>query len=427
MSGVLRGWWRSWYDKEQFEFPLPDDWDLVEARMQGGPTLTDAEIEEKLAQPISTRQISHLARGRRDAVIAIDDLNRPTEAFRILPFVLKELNKGGIPDTQIQIIVSLGTHRPLTRIDLEKKVGVEILQRVRVYNHNPYLNLVHVGNTSFGTPILINGQFAAADLKLSLGMLAPHSYAGFSGGGKIVLPGLASWETVLTNHKPASKVLSGQVGQVAGNLRRAEIDEAAKLAGLEFSIITVSNQAGETAGIFCGDVNEAFRVGAEFAANIYATDIPTDADIGIFNAFPKDTELMQALNSLSAWNPGAGARDVVRPGGTIVVITYAAEGHGWLGLINPGGPLHHRRDKNPVYQKMLENRELHFMSPNLTQVMLQDHYPPQVRVYPDWTAMRAKLQERHLGGTRVAFFPCGPLQIGVNDLKLARTASLRQS
>lgn len=136
---------------------------------------------------------------------------------------------------------------------------------------------------------------------------------------------------------------------------------------------------------------------------------------------------MQALNSLSAWNPGAGARDVVRPGGTIVVITYAAEGHGWLGLINPGGPLHHRRDKNPVYQKMLENRELHFMSPNLTQVMLQDHYPPQVRVYPDWTAMRAKLQERHLGGTRVAFFPCGPLQIGVNDLKLARTASLRQS
>ncbi len=420
MSATLRGWWRSWYGKEQFAFPLPDGWELVEARMRGAPTLSDEEIRARLLQPIASPPLRELARGRRDAVIAIDDLNRPTEAFRILPFVLQELNAGGIADEQIQIIVSLGTHRPLTRIDLEKKVGADILNRVRVYNHNPYLNLVDVGTTSFGTRVLINGQFAASDLKISLGMFAPHSYAGFSGGGKIILPGLSSWETVLGNHKPASKILSGQVGQVEGNTRRSEIDEAAKLAGLEFSINVVSNEAGETAGLFGGDVTEAFRVGAKFAGEVYATTIPTDADVGIFNAFPKDTELLQALNSLSAWNPGAGERDVVRAGGTIVVMTYAAEGHGWLGLINPGAPLHHRRDKNPVYKKMLENRELYFLSPNLSDAMLQDHYPPQVRVYPHWNALCDKLLTRHPHGARVAFFPCGPLQIGYNDLKLAQ-------
>lgn len=415
----MRGWWRSWYGKEQFALPLPEGWELVEARMHGGPTLSDAEIRERLLQPIGTPPLRELAHGRRDAVIAIDDLNRPTEAFRILPPVLDELNAGGIADEQIQIIVSLGTHRPLTRIDLEKKVGADILNRVRVYNHNPYLNLVEVGTTRFGTRVLINGQYAASDLKLSLGMFAPHSYAGFSGGGKIILPGLASWETVLANHKPASKILSGQVGQVEGNTRREEIDEAAKFAGLEFSMIAVSNEAGETADLFCGDVTEAFRAGAKRAAVAYATEIPVDADIGIFNAFPKDTELMQALNSLSAWNPGAGEHDVVRSGGSIVVITYAAEGHGWLGLINPGAPLHQRRDRNPVYKKMLENRELYFLSPNLSRAMLQDHYPPQVRVYPDWNALSTKLTERHGAHARVAFFPCGPLQIGKNDLKLA--------
>jgi lactate racemase len=423
LPDVLRAWWRSWYNKEEFQFPLPEDWKLLDARMRGGPTLTDNQIRERLSQPINSPRLRELAKGRRDVCICIDDMTRPTEAFRILPIVLEELHAAGLSDDQIFIMVSLGTHRPLTRIDLMKKIGPKMLQAVRVYNHNPYLNLTQVGVTSFGTPVLINSIFAAADLKISLGMIAPHSYAGFSAGGKIVLPGLASWETVLTNHKPASKILSGQVGQIEGNTRRDEIDEAARLAGLEFSMNVVCNEQGETAELFCGDITDAWRAGGKRAAQIYATDVPIGADIGIFNAFPKDTEMLQALNALNPWNPGAGRKDVVREGGSIVVITAASEGHGWLGLINPGAPLHQRRDKHPVYQQMLANRKLYFLSPNLSRVDLMEHYPPEVTVMPSWPELLSELQKRHAADTTVAFFPSAPLQMGIEDLKALKHLS----
>jgi nickel-dependent lactate racemase len=422
MTAALRGWWRSWYGKEEFRFPLPAGWKLVDARMRGAPALTDSEIRERVGQPIGSPSLRELARGRRSACIAVDDLTRPTETFRILPAVHDELRAAGLRDEQILVLVSLGTHRPLTRIDLAKKVGEGVLRAVRVQNHNPYLNLTQVGTTRFGTPVLINAAFAAADLKIGIGLLAPHAYAGFSAGGKIVMPGLASWETVLANHKPATQVLAGRVGQVHGNTRREEIDEAARLAGLEFSLNAVSNEAGETAGLFGGDVTEAWRAAADCAAQVYATVVPTGMDVGIFNAFPKDTELLQALNALTPWNPGAGRRDVVRPGGSIVIITAASEGHGWLGLNNPGAPLHQRRDRHPIYRQMLVDRALYFLSPNLSQADLLEHYPPEVKVLPDWPALRQALSERHPGGATAAFFPCAPLQIGPEALEVPHLA-----
>ena len=419
MTNELRAWWGSWHDKTEFAFPLPERWELINAPMRDAPTLTDREIETRLEQPIGSPELRTLARGRRNACIAIDDLTRPTETFRILPPVIRMLNDAGIADDDILIIVSLGTHRPLQRQDLLKKIGPEILRRIRVHNHNPYLNLVNVGTTSFGTPLLLNATFYAADLKLSVGMVAPHSYAGFSAGGKIILPGLASWETVLSNHKPASKILSGQVAQIQGNTRRAEMNEAARLAGLEFSVNVVSNAKGETAALYCGETQAAWRAAALRAVEIYATDMPTDVDIGVFNAFPKDTELLQALNSLTPWNPGAGHRDVVRDGGSIVVITAASEGHGWLGLNNPGGPLHQRRDKHPVYAQMLANRRLYFLSPNLARADMLDHYPPEVQLFNEWNDLRAALEARHPTTARAAFFPCAPLQLSRADIKLA--------
>jgi hypothetical protein len=127
---------------------------------------------------------------------------------------------------------------------------------------------------------------------------------------------------------------------------------------------------------------------------------------------------MQALNSLTPWNPGAGHRDVVREGGTIVVMTAASEGHGWLGLINPGAPLHERRDRHPVYRQMLASRQLYFLSPNLSQADLQDHYPPEVQVVPTWNKLRPLLEARHTTPATVAFFPSAPLQVRLADLRL---------
>jgi nickel-dependent lactate racemase len=414
----LEAWWKSWHGRERFRFPLPEDWSLEIAGIADAPTLSDSDILDRLAAPVGTPALRELAHGRSTACIAIDDLNRPTETFRILPPILDELEAAGIPADRILVIASLGTHRPLTRQDFLKKVGPAVLKRVRVYNHNPYLNLEKVGTTSFGTEVRVNGLWAASDLRIGIGTLAPHGYAGFSGGGKIVLPGLSSWETVLANHKPANNTLSGHVGRIAGNTRRQEIDEAGALAGLAFVVNTVSNAEGRTAELVCGHPVEAFRTAARFARRIYATKLPRDVDVGVFNAFPKDTELLQALNALSAWNPVAGHADLVREGGTIVLITAASEGHGWLGLINPGGPLHERRDRHPVYREMLRSRRMFFLSPNLEKPDLLDHYPPEVELFHEWEPLRQQLETLHGSRARVGFLPCGPLQIAAEDLHI---------
>ena len=198
MTAELRGWWRSWYGKRSLDCGCPPTGRLIASGCARAHAERTAQIAARLLS--AHRHLKPPSpQGRRNACIAIDDMTRPTETFRILPHVLAELQAAGLRPEDILIIVSLGTHRPLTRPDLLKKVGLAVLQQVRIQNYNPYLNFTQVGITRFGTPLLINSAFAAADLKLSIGLIAPHAYAGFSAGGKIVLPGLASRETVLTN------------------------------------------------------------------------------------------------------------------------------------------------------------------------------------------------------------------------------------
>ena len=126
------------------------------------------------------------------AAIAVDDLTRPTQAYRFLPFILEELHQGGIRDENIKIIMAIGCHRPLMKADQEKKLGKKTANRFPVYNHHPYENLVNVGTTSRGTPVIINRYFVESDVKIGVGFITPHPTAAFGGGGKIVIPGLGS-------------------------------------------------------------------------------------------------------------------------------------------------------------------------------------------------------------------------------------------
>jgi nickel-dependent lactate racemase len=382
--------------------------------MTDGPTIKDKAILDAIKNPIDSEPVEKLAKGKKKICIAIDDLDRSTETDRIIPHILSDLNAAGVNDENIYIVVSLGTHRPLTRDDMIKKVGLKIIKRIKFYNHNAWENLHYLGKSSYGSPIYINKFFAKADLKIGIGMLSPHPYAGFSGGGKLILPGLSGMDTIELNHKPVNSALSGRIGQIEGNTRRAEMEEITKKVGLDFLVNTVSNSKGETAGIFCGEHSEVFESGAEFAKEIYSTDVKYGQDIGIFNAFPKDNELLQALNALNIWSTREESHAIVKKGGAIVIITAAMEGCGYHALGDIGMRLHIRRDKHGSFKELFNGRTFIYFSPNLIKADIYDHYPKNVLLFNKIEKLMDYLKKNFGNGSNVGIFPCAPLQMDKN-------------
>ncbi len=414
----------AWHGARAAHLDVHPGWQIQTCGMADAPSIDDAAIIAALRTPIQGPRLSELAhtklasQGDKARVcIAIDDLERPTEAWRIVPTLLDELNMGGVSDEQVYVIVSLGTHRPLNREDLVKKLGEQTLERVRVYNHSAYQNLVTLGETSYGTPVEINRDYAEAHLKIAVGMLSPHAFAGYSGGGKIIMPGLAGFNTVLRNHKPVVQGLSGRTGQVAGNTRRAEIEEAARIAGLDWLVNCVANSRAETSAVFAGEPEAVYLAAARLAQRTYCTDVVYQNDIAIFNAFPKDTELIQALNSLNVWTSQKPERLIVKPGGTVVFVTASTHGVGTHGLFGPGGALFVRRDKHGLFAEILNGRDAAFYSPNLYPPNLIGIYPPSVMLFREWGPLLDWLVSKHGTDARVAVFPTGPLQIAREDIE----------
>jgi nickel-dependent lactate racemase len=192
----------AWYENNEFEIQFPDSWEVTICYMKGHdrPLLNDQGFREAFANPIGTRPIRELARGKNDVVILFDDMSRPTKIARIIPYVLEELEAAGIKDSSIRFIAAVGTHGALNRIDFVKKLGEEVVSRFPIYNHNPYENCTPLGSTSRETPLAVNSDFMGCDFKISIGSILPHYLTGFSGGGKIIMPGVASIDTMFHNH-----------------------------------------------------------------------------------------------------------------------------------------------------------------------------------------------------------------------------------
>ncbi len=413
-SKTVRIPWKSWYGNEQLELKFPATWQVTKEDMKGAKRLSEADIRSRIKNPIGTPSLKELARHKRSVCIAIDDMTRPTEVYKILPAVLEELKQAGVDENEIFILASLGTHRPLTRDDLVKKVGGSVVKRFRVYNHNCYENVKYIGDTSFGTPVHVNKFYLTADLKVGIGMIAPHTLAGFSGGGKLVFPGLCGIETIELNHAPKDLVIKGQIGNIRDNTRRQEIEEGAKMAGLDFIITTVQNAKGETAGIFTGHPDMSFRKAAESAREIYATQVKYDQEVAVFNAFPKDTELLQVLQALNIWATRDEDKALVKRGGTIVVITASSEGCGWHGLKSVGMRKFVRKDELVNFKKLMEGRQIFFLCPNVNAREFHDYFPDSVFLFHHWNGLLSWLEKTHGPETKASIYPSGPLQMDAN-------------
>jgi len=305
-----------WYENTEMELNFPPSWAVFFCPMKGGERkrLTPEQREKAFLNPIGSKSIQELAKGKKEVVILFDDLARPTPVSEIVPYVLRELKKAGISDEQIRFIVALGAHGAQTANDFRKKLGQEVLDRFPVYNHHPFDHCTYLGKTHQGTPVSINREVMACDLKIGIGSIVPHSFSGFGGGGKIILPGVAHIDSIAYNHGILVKEHPGCVGigKIEGNIPRVDIEEAAKMASLDVKIDAIINLRGEITGLFVGDPILEYREGIKLAKEVYATTPAKNMDIVVVNAYSKPNECAIA--------PFIGIPSLKEQGGDLVII-----------------------------------------------------------------------------------------------------------
>jgi lactate racemase len=291
----------AWYGDSALELDMPEEWVIEERAPQPLPALSADGIRAALAAPIGARPLEAIARGRRSGVIIIDDITRPTPTALLLPPVIAALRAAGIERNKILVMVAGGTHDAATAADVAKKVGSD-LDGIDVVAHDMRASrLEDLGTSPCGIPITVNAQVAAADVTIGIGGIYPHPAAGFSGGSKIVAPGVCGFETASQLHDTLPK--AGR-GNTAANAFRNEVDAIAGRIGLDFIVNAVLNQDRQVGALFCGDTVAAHGAGMRFARDVYAVDPADHADIVIADAYPFDTYLHFALDR--AFWPFAG-------------------------------------------------------------------------------------------------------------------------
>lgn len=281
----------------------------------------EGEIRRALAEPIGAPALREAARGAGNVVILADDMTRQTPVEMIIPAVLDELNTAGVRDDQVTVVVALGTHRPMTLAELDDHFGVQVTRRVKVIN-NPWQDpteMVDLGVSENGTPVTVSRVVLDADFLIGVGSVVPHHIPGYSGGAKIVQPGITGAATTGATHYLSTRTRRSYLGLVE-NVVRAEMESIADRVGLAAILNVVLNPAGEMIEAFYGHPIQAHRAAAVVSQQVYGIELPRQADIVIAGSHPCDIEFWQAHKSLYP------ADMAVREGGTIIVVTPCPEG-----------------------------------------------------------------------------------------------------
>ena len=282
-------------------------------------------VRDSLEHPIGSPRLRELAVGKRRVTVIASDHTRPVPSRVIMPQMLAEIRAGN-PDAEITILVATGLHRGTTREELESKFGAEIVARERIVVHDcdDKTNLVSLGELPSGGNLSVNRLAVETDLLAAEGFIEPHFFAGFSGGRKSVLPGVAGRETVLYNHNARFIAsASARTGVLDGNPIHADMLFAARAAKLAFVVNVVIDAAHQPIFSVAGDCVEAHEKGCAFLASMCRVDaVPADIAISSNGGYPLDQNIYQSVKGMTA------AEATVKPGGVIVMFARAADGHG---------------------------------------------------------------------------------------------------
>lgn len=289
----------------------------------------DEELHRALETPIASPPLRDVARGKKSAAISVCDITRPAPNSQTLPPLLHCLEQAGISREAITILIATGLHRAATESEIREICGPEIASQYKVVNHNArdLASHRHMGTTAAGTPIYIDDRFISADLHITLGLIEPHLMAGFSGGRKLVAPGLAAQETIKVLHSPKfMRAPRSAEGFIKDNPLHRELLEIARIARHDFLLDVVLTRKRAIAGIFAGNPAEAHLTGAEFVTRVMLEqlDAPLDGVITSAAGYPLDLTFYQAIKGITA------ASHIVKPGGQILLIAECKEGAGAL-------------------------------------------------------------------------------------------------
>lgn len=311
---------------EKLALSVPATWRLVDDHCPTALAATDdvdASLEEALAAPVGTSSLRDLA-GQR-IVIAVDDISRPTPVWRWFGALLRYLQSRGARREDLRVIFALGVHRPMSAEEASAKLGAGNLQGLAWENHNcrnEELNPL-IGTTARGTPVRLNRRLIEADLILCVGAIEPHPLLGFGGGLKMLLPGLASEETIATNHMQGVSSRRYNYVGVEESPMRLDLEEAAgMLSAPIFVINALMNVNLEVSSFVCGDPVAAHREGVRALTKAASCRLDEAADVVITVSDPMNADLRQGMKSIAHVEPA------VRDGGTIVGLLECRHGVG---------------------------------------------------------------------------------------------------
>jgi lactate racemase len=317
------------YGKTGLAVELPADRVVRSLGYKNAPPLADpaGELAAKLAAPTGTPPLAELARGRTSACVVISDITRPVPNRLILSQVLPILKAAGIPREKITILVATGLHRPNEGAELVEMVGQEIVDRYRIENHHGTVLAEHkyLGDSPRGVPIWIDSRYVEADLKITTGLIEPHLMAGFSGGRKLICPGIAALETVKVWHGPSFlEHPKADCGILEGNPVHEENTWIGRHTGCDFIINSVIDTERRPLALVAGDMEQAFLEGVAFVRKVVVDTVPEPVDVVVTSSagYPLDTTFYQAVKGLT------GALPIVKQGGTIVLAASLSEGIG---------------------------------------------------------------------------------------------------
>jgi nickel-dependent lactate racemase len=317
------------FGKSGIEVSIPEIFASQIVRSRSAAALSDLEavLGAALDHPIGCQPLAALAAGKRSAAISVCDITRPAPNWITLPPLLNRLHAAGIPIEGITLLIATGLHRGATQDEINSILGPEIAARYRVVSHDARALAEHrcLGTTLRETPVYIDERFMAAELHITLGFIEPHFMLGFSGGRKLIAPGLAAQQTIKTIHSPRfMREPMATEGSIAGNPLHAELLEIAALARHDFILDVTLTQDRQISGVFAGDAVKAHAAGVRFleATSLVRLAEPADAVITSAAGYPLDLTFYQTLKGISA------ASHIARPGGRILLLGECAEGIG---------------------------------------------------------------------------------------------------
>jgi nickel-dependent lactate racemase len=409
------------YGHQGLTVELSDRSQVIRSRYVPGVGDEAAAIRAALRNPINNVPLAEVVQPGDKVVIVHTDITRATPNDRLLPLILAEVEAAGVQKGDITLLNGLGTHRCQTEAELRGMLGDAIVDTYRCIQHDAsdQANLVSLGVTSFGNPVRVNRAYLEADVRILTGFIEPHFFAGFSGGPKSVLPALAGFESVGSNHSVAN-VAHPQAtwGVTAGNPIWDEMAEVAQMTNPDFLVNVTLNVDGQITAVFTGEMLAAHARGCAFVKSTAMIPVPQAFDIVITtnSGYPLDLNLYQSVKGMSA------ASRIVKQGGAIVCVAACEDGipepSGYADLLIRGGspegllamvnaPGFNEPDQWEVQiQALIQQRaEVYVYSDGLTDAQIEQALFKPCRDIP---ATLRVLEGRYGEGASIAVLPEGP-------------------